>query len=154
DPNTAVDKVFDLFVELGADDDQCDFTTLFASGLAGFAKENLEDDGVDMKPLFEAILHHVPPPAGDPTKPLQLQVTTLGYDNYLGRMIIGRIHNGTIQSGQQVALVKDTGAIVKGKVAKLFGFEGLQQVELPEASAGYIVAVAGFADANIGETLT
>ncbi|MEB3308863.1 MAG: translational GTPase TypA [Snowella sp.] len=154
DPNTAVDKVFDLFVELGADDDQCDFTTLFASGLAGFAKANLEDEGVDMEPLFQAILHHVPPPAGDPEKPLQLQVTSLDYSEYLGRIVIGRIHNGRIKSGQQVALVKDTGDIVKGRVTKLLGFNGLQRVEMDEASAGYIVAVAGFADANIGETLT
>ncbi|MFM1841332.1 MAG: elongation factor, partial [Cyanobacteriota bacterium] len=154
DPNTAVDKVFDLFVELGADDDQCDFTTLFASGLAGFAKASLEDDSEDMKPLFEAILHHVPPPAGDPTKPLQLQVTTLDYSDYLGRIIIGRIHNGTIRAGQQAALVKEDGSIAKARVSKLLGFEGLKRIELEEASAGYIVAIAGFADANIGETLT
>jgi GTP-binding protein len=154
DPNKAVDKVFDLFVELGADDDQCDFTTLFASGLAGFAKENLEDEEVDMQPLFEAILHHVAPPVGDPTKPIQLQVTTLDYSDYLGRIIIGRIHNGTIKAGQQAALVKDDGKVVKGKITKLMGFEGLSRVELPEASAGNIVAVAGFADANIGETVT
>ena len=154
DPNTAVDKVFDLFVELGADDDQCDFTTLFASGLGGFAKESLDDDSEDMKPLFEAILHHVPPPAGDPNKPLQLQVTTLDYSDYLGRIIIGRIHNGTVKAGQQAALVKEDGSIAKGKVSKLLGFEGLNRIELPEASAGYIVAIAGFADANIGETLT
>ncbi len=154
DPNTAVDKVFDLFVELGADDDQCDFTTLFASGLAGFAKASLDDDSEDMKPLFEAILHHVPPPAGDPTKPLQLQVTTLDYSDYLGRIIIGRIHNGTVKAGQQAALVKEDGSIAKGRVSKLLGFSGLSRVEMPEASAGYIVAIAGFADANIGETLT
>jgi GTP-binding protein len=154
DPNKAVDKVFDLFVELGADDDQCDFTTLFASGLAGFAKEKLEDEGTDMQPLFEAVLHHVPPPVGDVNKPLQLQVTTLDYSDYLGRIIIGRIHNGIIKAGQQAALVKDDGKIVKGKITKLMGFEGLSRVELPEASAGNLVAVAGFADANIGETVT
>jgi GTP-binding protein len=153
-PDKAVDKVFDLFVELGADDDQCDFTTLYASGLAGFAKENLEDEGTDMKPLFDAILHHVPPPAGDVNKPLQLQVTTLDYSEYLGRIVIGRIHNGVIKAGQQAALVKEDGSIVKAKITKLLGFEGLKRVELPEASAGYIVAVAGFADANIGETIT
>jgi GTP-binding protein len=153
-PDGAIDKVFDLFVELGADDDQCDFTTLFASGLAGYAKENLEEEGADMKPLFEAILHHVPPPAGDPNKPLQLQVTTLDYSDYLGRIVIGRIHNGTLKAGQQAALVKDTGEVVKAKISKLLGFEGLKRVELQEASAGNIVAVAGFADANIGETLT
>ncbi|MEM9541058.1 MAG: translational GTPase TypA [Cyanobacteria bacterium P01_E01_bin.42] len=154
DPDVAIDKVFDLFVELGADDDQCDFTTLYASGLQGFAKEAVEDEGEDMQPLFEAILHHVPPPAGDPEKPLQLQVTTLDYSEYLGRIVIGRIHNGTIHAGQQAALTKDDGSIVKAKVAKLMGFEGLARIELKEASAGNIVAVSGFADANIGETIT
>lgn len=154
EPYGAIDKVFDLFIELGADDDQCDFTTLFASGLAGFAKNELDEEGTDMQPLFEAILHHVPPPAGDATKPLQLQVTTLDYSEYLGRIVIGRIHNGTIKAGQQAALVRENGEIVKAKITKLLGFEGLKRVELPEASAGYIVAVAGFADANIGETLT
>jgi GTP-binding protein len=154
DSNSSVNKVFDLFIELGADDDQCDFTTLYASGLAGFAKNELEDEGTDMKPLFEAILHHVPPPAGDPSKPLQLQVTTLDYSEYLGRIVIGRIHNGVIKAGQQAALIKENGEIVKARITKLLGFEGLKRVELEEASAGYIVAVSGFADANIGETLT
>ncbi|MEC4984721.1 MAG: translational GTPase TypA [Oscillatoria sp. PMC 1068.18] len=154
EPYGAVDKVFDLFVELGADDDQCDFTTLFASGLDGYAKEDLDAEGVDMQPLFEAILHHVPPPAGDPEKPLQLQVTTLDYSDYLGRIVIGRIHNGVIKAGQQAALVTETGEIVKAKISKLMGFEGLQRVDLEEASAGNIIAVAGFADANIGETIT
>jgi GTP-binding protein len=154
EPDKAVDKVFDLFVELGADDDQCDFTTLYASGLAGFAKDELEDEDKDMQPLFEAILHHVPPPAGDLEKPLQLQVTTLDYSDYLGRIVIGRIHNGTIQAGQQAALIKEDGSVVKARVSKLLGFEGLQRVEIEEAGAGNIVAVAGFADANIGETLT
>jgi GTP-binding protein len=154
EPDDAVDKVFDLFVELGADDDQCDFTTLFASGLAGFAKANLEDESNDMKPLFEAILHHVPPPAGDVNKPLQLQVTTLDYSEYLGRIVIGRIHNGIIKAGQQAALVTETGTVVKAKISKLLGFDGLKRVELTEASAGNIVAVAGFSEANIGETIT
>lgn len=153
-PETAVDKVFDLFVELGADDDQCDFTVLYASGLAGFAKADLADEGVDMQPLFEAILHHIPPPAGDVGKPLQLQVTTLDYSEYLGRIVIGRIHNGVLKAGQQAALIKEDGSIVKSKISKLLGFEGLNRIELTEASAGYIVAVAGFGDANIGETIT
>ncbi|MGB7440298.1 MAG: translational GTPase TypA [Coleofasciculaceae cyanobacterium] len=154
DPHGAVDKVLDLFIELGADDDQCEFPYLFASGLEGYAKEDLEAEGVDMQPLFEAILRHVPPPVGDPDKPLQLQVTTLDYSDYLGRIVIGRIHNGTIKSGQQAALVVETGEIVKGKISKLMGFEGLQRVELEEATAGNIVAVSGFANANIGETIT
>lgn len=154
DPYGAVDKVLDLFIELGADDDQCEFPYLFASGLQGYAKEDLDGEGVDMQPMFEAILRHVPPPVGDVTKPLQLQVTTLDYSDYLGRIVIGRIHNGTIKAGQQAALVTENGEIVKTKISKLMGFDGLQRVDLEEASAGNIVAVAGFANANIGETIT
>lgn len=154
DPHGAIDKVLDLFLELGADDDQCEFPYLFASGLSGFAIDQLEDERVDMKPLFEAFLRHVPPPVGDPNAPLQLQVTTLDYSEYLGRIVIGRIHNGTIRAGQPAALVTETGAIVKSKISKLMGFEGLKRIEIEEASAGNLVAVAGFADANIGETIT
>ncbi|MBE9158577.1 translational GTPase TypA [Nodosilinea sp. LEGE 06152] len=154
EPHGAVDKVLDLFIELGADDDQCDFPYLFASGLAGYAKTKLEDEGIDMKPMFESILDHVPPPVGDPEKPLQIQVTTLDYSEYLGRIVIGKIHNGTINAGQQAALVKEDGSMVKSKISKLLGFEGLRRIEIESASAGNIVAVAGFADANIGETIT
>ncbi len=154
EPYKAVDKVLDLFLELGADDDQCDFPHLFASGLAGYAKDDLDTESTDMQPLFEAILHHVPPPVGDFNKPLQLQVTTLDYSEYLGRIVIGKIHNGTIKMGQQAALVTESGQIVKAKITKLMGFEGLKRIEQEEASAGNIVAVAGFAEANIGETIT
>jgi GTP-binding protein len=154
DPHGAIDKVLDLFLELGADDAQCEFPYLFASGLAGYAIEQLDDEPVDMKPLFEAFLHHVPPPIGDASKPLQLQVTTLDYSDYLGRIVIGKIHNGVIRMGQQAALVTETGAVVKAKITKLMGFEGLRRIDIESASAGNIVAVAGFADANIGETIT
>jgi len=153
-PHGAIDKVLDLFLELGADDAQCEFPYLFASGLQGYAKNTLEEEGENMKPMFEAILHHVPPPVGDPAKPLQLQVTTLDYSDYLGRIVIGRIHNGTIRAGQQAALVKEDGSLAKSKISKLLGFEGLRRIEIETASAGQIVAVAGFADANIGETIT
>ena len=101
DPHSAVDKVLDLFLELGADDDQCDFKYLFGSGLGGFAKTTLEEESDNMTPLFDAILRHVPPPVGDANKPLQLQVTTIDYSEYLGRIVIGKIHNGTIRAGQQ-----------------------------------------------------
>lgn len=154
EPYQAIDKVLDLFIELGADDDQCEFPYLFASGLGGYAKDALEDEGKDMQPLFEAMLRHIPPPIGDADAPLQLQVTTLDYSEYLGRIVIGKIHNGTIQMGQQAALVRDQGQIVKGKITKLLGFDGLRRVDLDTASAGNIVAIAGFADANIGETIT
>ncbi len=153
-PHGAVDKVLDLFLELGADDDQCDFPYLFGSGLSGYAKNTIEGEGTDLLPLFNAILEHVPPPVGDPEKSLQLQVTTLDYSEYLGRIVIGKIHNGTIRMGQQAALITESGAIVKGKVTKLLGFDGLKRVEIESASAGNIVAMAGFADANIGETIT
>ncbi|AXY68046.1 translational GTPase TypA [Thermosynechococcus sichuanensis E542] len=154
EPYKAIDKVLDLFIELGADDDQCEFPYLFASGLAGYAKTALDEEGKDMQPLFEAIVRHIPPPVGSPDAPLQLQVTTLDYSEYLGRIVIGKIHNGTVQVGQQAALVKDNGQIVKAKITKLLGFEGLKRIELETASAGNIVAIAGFSDANIGETIT
>ncbi|MDM7952108.1 MAG: translational GTPase TypA [Cyanobium sp. CZS 25K] len=153
DPEQAVDKVLDLFLELGADDDQCDFTYLFGSGMAGYAKPDMATESDTMKPLFDAILRHVPPPVGDPTKPLQLQVTTLDYSDFLGRIMIGRVHNGTIVGGQSVALLRDDGSIKRGRISKLLGFQGLQRVEIPEARAGDLVAVAGFDEVNIGETI-
>ncbi len=153
DPHGAIDKVLDLFLELGADDDQCEFPYLFASGLSGYAIADLDDEKVDMQPLFDAFLRHVPPPVGDPEKPLQLQVTTLDYSDYLGRIVIGKIHNGVIRAGQQAALLREDGSITKAKVTKLMGFEGLKRVDIESASAGQIVALAGFADANIGETI-
>jgi GTP-binding protein len=154
EPHKAVDKVLDLFLELGADDDQCDFPHLFASGISGYAQNDMETKGTDMVPMFEAILRHVPPPVGDSDKPLQLQVTTLDYSEYLGRIVIGKIHNGTINMGQQAALIKEDGSIAKGRITKLLGFDGLKRIEIASATAGNIVAVTGFADANIGETIT
>ena len=154
DPHIAIDKVLDLFIELGADDDQCDFPYLFGSGLGGFAKDQPEDESDNLIPLFNSILRNVPPPVGDPEKPLQLQVTTLDYSEYLGRIVIGRINNGTIKIGQQYALVKEDGKIIKNKISKLMGFEGLNRIDIESCSAGNLVAVAGFADANIGETIT
>ena len=153
DPETAVDKVLDLFIELGADDDQCDFPYLFGSGLGGFAKPDMKTESDNMRPLFDAILRHVPPPVGDVTKPLQLQITTLDYSDFLGRIIIGRVHNGVIRKGQNASLIKDDGNFKKGRISKLLGFEGLQRVDIDEASAGDLVAVAGFDDVNIGETI-
>jgi len=154
DPETAVDKVLDLFLELGADDDQCDFPYLFGSGLGGFAKPDMATESDNMKPLFDAVIRHVPPPVGDETKPLQLQITTLDYSDFLGRIVIGRVHNGQIRQGQRASLIKDDGSIKRGRISKLLGFEGLQRIEIEEASAGDLVAVAGFDDVNIGETIS
>jgi GTP-binding protein len=153
DPEQAVDKVLDLFLELGADDDQCDFTYLFGSGMGGYAKPTMAIESDNMKPLFDAILRHVPAPIGDPEKPLQLQVTTLDYSDFLGRIMIGRIHNGTIRAGQTAALIRDDGSIKRGRISKLLGFKGLSRVEIEEARAGDLVAVAGFDEVNIGETI-
>ncbi|RCL53481.1 MAG: translational GTPase TypA [Synechococcus sp. MED-G71] len=153
DPEVAVSKVLDLFIELGADDDQCDFPYLFGSGLGGFAKPDMATDSEDMRPLFDAILRHVPPPVGDVEKPLQLQVTTLDYSDFLGRIMIGKIHNGSIKAGQQAALIRDTGNIKRGRISKLLGFQGLRRVEIEEAFAGDLVAIAGFDEVNIGETV-
>ena len=153
DPEVAVSKVLDLFIELGADDDQCDFPYLFGSGLGGFAKPDMATPSDTMRPLFDAILRHVPPPVGDPAKPFQLQITTLDYSDFLGRIVIGKIHNGQVSAGQTAALIKDDGSIKRGRISKLLGFQGLQRVEVASASAGDLVAIAGFDDVNIGETL-
>ena len=153
DPITAVDKVLDLFLELGADDDQCDFPYLFGSGLGGFAKIDMETDSDNMQPLLDSIVRHVPPPVGDPNKPLQLQITTLDYSDFLGRIVIGRVHNGTIRNGQNASLIKENGTVKKGRISKLLGFDGLQRTEIQEAFAGDLIALSGFADVNIGETI-
>jgi GTP-binding protein len=153
DPEQAVDKVLDLFLELGADDDQCDFPYLFGSGMGGYAKPDMATESDTMRPLFDAILRHVPPPVGDANKPLQMQVTTLDYSDFLGRIMIGRIHNGRIRANQPVALLRDDGSVKRGRISKLLGFQGLQRVEIEEAAAGDLVAVAGFDEVNIGETI-
>ncbi len=153
DPEAAVDKVLDLFLELGADDDQCDFPYLFGSGIGGYAKPDMATQSENMKPLFDAIIRHVPPPIGDQDKPLQLQITSLDYSDFLGRIIIGRVHNGVIRSGQRASLIKENGKLKQGRINKLMGFEGLKRIEINEAFAGNIVAVSGFDDVNIGETI-
>ena len=153
DTNKVIDQVLDLFIELGADENQADFPIVYCSGLKGNAKLNLSDESKDIKPLLDIIIHHVPPPIGEPDKPFQFQVTSIDYSDYLGRILIGRIHNGFIKPGQQVSLIKSDGSINKEKIYKLYSFENLKKVEIESASAGMIVAMTGLPDANIGETV-
>lgn len=153
DPHVAVDKVFDLFVELGASNEQLDFPYVFASGVQGIAMKTLEEEGKDLRPLLDLMLTHCPPPKGDPDQPLQMQVTILDYSEYLGRIGIGRIYNGRIRDGEQVVMIKEDGSQIRGKISKLFAFHGLKRLEVTEAAAGQLVAIAGFATANVGDTV-
>lgn len=154
DPHVAVDKVFDLFVELGANNEQLDFPYVFASGVKGFAKLHLEDEDVDLRPLLDLIVKHCPSPTGDPDATLQMQVTILDYSDYLGRIAIGRVYNGTISDGQSVVLMKEGDQIVRGRISKLLKFHGLKRIEAQSAAAGEIIAIAGFANANVGDTIS
>lgn len=153
DTNKVIDQVLDLFIELGANEDQVEFSIVYCSGLRGTAKLNLADESNDIQPLLDLIIYHVPPPVGDLNKPFQFQVTSIDYSDYLGRILIGRIHNGTIKSGQQVSLIKSDGSITREKVYKLYSFENLKKVEIESATAGMIIAMTGLPDANIGETV-
>lgn len=149
-----VDMVFDLFVKLGASNEQLDFPIVYAIGREGIAKHSLTDDSKDLKPLFETILKHVPLYDESLEKePLQMQATNLAYDDYIGRIAIGRVLKGSIKLGQTVTVCKVDGSKKSGKVTKIFIYEGVRQVEVTEAKAGEIVCVAGFPDITIGETI-
>ena len=151
-PQPVLNEVFDLMIELGASDEQLDFPILYASGRAGFVRTSLEDTNMDVQPLFDAVLKKIPPPPGNAEGPLQLLVSAIDYNDYVGRLGIGRIQRGRIRQGEDVILILRDGTQKKGRVSKLTAFEGLKREEVPEAAAGEIVAVAGFADVEIGET--
>ena len=153
DPDMALDKVFDLFTELTDREDLIDFPYLYASSLHGFAIKDLNDERKDVTPLLDAILEYIKPPVGDAEKPLQFQATTLDYNEYVGRIVAGRIVNGKISSQEQVALCKADGSIERGKIVKLYEFKDLGREETDSAEAGDIVAIAGFPDIQIGETI-
>ncbi len=153
DPDNALNKVFDLFTELTDDEYLLDFPVIYSSSLNGYAKKELEDESKDIIPLLDSIIENIKPPLGDNTKDLQFHVTTLDYNEYVGRIAIGRIVNGSIHSQEQVNLMKADGTIEKGKIVKLYGFEDLGRVEIKEAQAGDIVGIAGFAGIQIGETI-
>lgn len=153
-PLEILDKCLDLFIELGATDEQLDFPVLFASSRAGFAKPRLEDESVDLTPLFETILEKIPAPVGDVAAPLQMLITTLDWDDYLGRIAIGRVTRGRVQAGQTVAVVKTDNTVSMAKVAKLYQYVGLKRTEHTEAEVGDIVAMAGLAEVGLGDTVT
>ncbi|MCX8744801.1 translational GTPase TypA [Snodgrassella sp. B3882] len=152
-PSWVIDQTFELFDKLGATDEQLDFPIVYASGLSGFAKLDENDDSSDMRPLFETILKYTPEPAGDADLPLQLQISQLDYDNYTGRLGIGRILNGRIKPGQVVAIMNEDEQIGQGRINQLLGFKGLERIPLEEAEAGDIVTISGLEDIGIGVTI-
>lgn len=155
-PEFVVDEVLELFIELGADDDQLDFPVIYASALNGTS--SLSDDPADqeptMAPVFDTIVEKIPAPVDNSDEPLQFQVSLLDYNDYVGRIGIGRVFRGTIKVGDQVALIKLDGSVKKFRVTKLFGFFGLKRLEIQEAKAGDLIAVSGMEDIFVGETVT
>ena len=148
-----IDEVFDLFLELGADDEQLDFPIIYASAREGFARYNVEDTNTGMEPLFKTIINHVEPPRGYIDGPFQMLVTTLDSNAFVGKIAIGKVHRGKVKKNQNVALVRQDGSKSNYKITAVFGYNGLKREEIEEAGLGDIIAVSGIADANIGETI-
>ena len=153
DPLKAVDKVLELFMDLNATDEQLDFPVIYASAKNGIAKMNLSDESDNVRCIFDTIIDKIDAPKVDIDGPMQLLVSNISYDDYLGRIAIGRVERGVIKVGQNVVTCKDDGKNVSGKIAKLFTYDGLKRVEADEIEAGDIVAIAGIPDINIGETV-
>ncbi len=151
-PAEVVDEVLDLFIELGANDDQLEFPVVYASGRDGYASTDPNVPGTDMKPLFDMILKEVPAPQGDLNGPAQILFSNIDHDDYVGRIGIGRVERGHIKDGQQMVLCCRDGSTKNVKIGKLYQFEGLRRVEVESADLGDLVAVSGFTDLNIGET--
>lgn len=151
--NQVLDEILELFIDLGANDSQIEFPVIYASARDGYAKLDLNDTSSDLKPLFEAIINYVPAPVGDPDAPVQVLITTLDYDEYVGRIAIGRVFRGTIIVGQEYAVCKKDGSIEKVKISNLFEFNGLKREPAESATVGDIIAVTGIEDIEIGETI-
>ena len=152
-PEEVIDEVFDLFLELGADDEQLDFPIIYASAREGFARYNVEDTNMGMEPLFKTIINHVEPPKGYIDGPFQMLVTTLDSNAFVGKIAIGKVHRGKVKKNQNVALVRQDGTKSNYKITAVFGYNGLKREEIEEAGLGDIIAVSGIMDANIGETI-
>ncbi|MHA4989432.1 translational GTPase TypA [Cetobacterium somerae] len=152
-PEEVLYMVYDLFIELNANELQLEFPVVYASGKAGFAKKELNDNSDNMQPLFETIIEHVEDAEGDNNKPTQFLITNIEYDNYVGKLAVGRLYNGTLKRNQDVMLIKRDGKQVRGKVSVLYGYEGLKRVEIQEAFSGDIISVAGLDNIDIGETI-
>ena len=153
EPDRVVDEVFDLFVAMGASDCQLDFPVIYAAARDGYAMKNLEDEKKNLEPLFEAILECVSAPSGSSENPLQMQIFTLDYDNYVGKIGIARVFNGVVKKGESVMLAKGDGTKEVGKITKLIGFMGLARTEIETAGAGDIVAIAGFNAVDVGDSI-
>lgn len=152
-PDEVLDMVFDLFCELNASDEQLDFPVVYTSAKFGIAKLDVQAESNSMEPLFAVVESNVRPPKGDAKAPFQMLIANIDYNDYIGRIATGRIFNGSVRSGETVALVRGDGSISRGRISKLLGYEGLKQVEISEAGTGDIVTVAGFEEVSIGETL-
>lgn len=148
-----VNEVFDLFVDLNATDEQCEFPIIYGIAKEGIAKLEMDDDSEDLSPLFKTIVNHVEAYPNYDNEPLQFQISALAYDDYVGRLGIGRIYKGTLKNNTQVAICREDSVVSKGKVSKLSVYEGLKQVEVDEATSGEIVVIAGIPDISIGETI-
>lgn len=153
-PQEVLNMIFDLFIELNANDYQLEFPVVYASAKNGISKYQLEDDNDTMIPIFETIIKHVEEPEGDIEKPFQFLVSAIEYDNYLGKIGTGRIHNGKVKFGEEVMLMKRDGERLIYRVSRIYGFQGLNKIELKEAAAGDIVSLAGLEMVDVGETIT
>lgn len=153
DPLKVVDKVLELFIELNANDEQLDFPVVYASAKNGIAKMNLTDESDNVTCIFDTIIKNINPPACEQDGTMQLLVSNIDYDDYLGRLAVGRVERGTIKVGQSVAICKKDDKIAQGKIAKLFTYQGLKRTEVEEVGAGDIVCISGISDINIGETV-
>ncbi len=149
-----LNEVYDLFIDLDATEDQLEFPIAYTNAKQGVAKLGLNDEATDLKPLFELILKTIPPPGGDENGPLQLLVTNIDYNDYVGRLAIARVFSGSVKVGDWVAMVNSQGQTIKTKVTQLYGFQGLARVDIKDASVGDIVALAGIDGINIGDTIT